>query len=109
MKHLFSETDPFTGLTSKFEFDGRNLVETTSASRENTKVVLDSNTRLANETAYAKRGIKEDWHHVARIPAEVQLEWLLQGFDVLTAPAEEVLKKCRERDYNKVRVTSGGI
>lgn len=109
MKRLFVEADPYTGLQSEYLWDGRNLTERVTASRAHTSTILDANARLANESGFKARGIKEDWMLAARVPAEVQLEWLMSGYDIQKMTPEEILKKCREREYDKLRTVSGRI
>lgn len=107
MNSLFTETDPYTGLTTEFLLDGKNLVERTTASAESTQHVLDHAARLANDADYSKNGIKAGWWHAATIPAEVWLKWAEGGFDIFTASTPDIMKKLRDPDYKLLRTTSG--
>jgi hypothetical protein len=107
MKPLFTEYDPHTGWTVEYLSDGKNLVERTTVDRAPSRRVVDHATQLRNNTDYSKAGIKNDWWHVADIPAAVQLEWMNQGFDITKASTKEILAKLRHPDYAWLRTTSG--
>lgn len=109
MKSIHTEIDAFTGLRRDVQTDGRLIREVTTTDSSNTRATLDHLQRLRADESYAKQGIKEGWHHAATIPAEVVIEWLNQGFDVFTAHPTEILKRLRQRDYEKLRATSGRI
>lgn len=109
MKQILQQTDPYTGLQTEWRGDGKRLIEVVTAHADVTRKVLDSNTKLRNEPMYAKRGIKNDMQHAARVPAEVWVQWANEGFDIFTAHPREILKKLRDRDYERLRVTSGRI
>jgi len=110
MKTLFTEVDPHTGLKSEYlTEDGSTLTERITADRQATTDTLDHLGRLANDERYSKDGIKQDWWHVGSIPAEVWLQWKNEGFDIFTASTEEIMKKLRDPDYQRLRATSGRI
>lgn len=109
MKTLFTETDPYSGLHREVQFDGRGMREVTRSDAGATRATLDHLQRLRGDDAYAKRGIKDGWYHAATIPMEVVVEWMNEGFDVFTAHPSEILKRLRQRDYEKLRATAGRI
>lgn len=109
MKTLFTEHDPYTGWVTEFLTDGKSLMERTTVDVAASRAVVDHTTRLQNDTDYSKRGIKNDWWHVGTIPAEVQLEWLNQGYDITKMTTAEIMQKLRHPDYARLRATSGRI
>lgn len=109
MKTIHTEFDPLTGLRQEVQTDGRHMREVTHSSANTTQATLDHLSRLRNDEAYAKQGIKEGWHHAATIPMEVVLQWRNEGFDVFTAHPNEIMKRLRQREYELLRATSGRI
>ena len=107
MKTLFTEHDPYTGFITEYATDGKVLQERVTVDRTASRAVIDHTSALANDTDYSKAGIKNDWWHVATIPAEVQLEWLTQGYDIMKMSTAEIVAKLRHPDYAKLRATSG--
>lgn len=107
MKALFTEHDPLTGWVTEYLTDGRSLMERTTVDVAASRAVADHTNALQNDTAYSKAGIKSDWWHVGTIPAEVQLEWLNQGYDIHKMTTQEILTKLRHPDYARLRATSG--
>lgn len=109
MKHLFIERDPVNGLQREYCFDGKNLVERTRAMPGLAQKVLDNNARMRNDPDYKRRGIKNEMQHVGRIPSEVWIRWMNEGFNIFTARPEEIRRKLNDRDYAHLRVTDGKI
>jgi hypothetical protein len=107
MKTLFVEHDPYSGFITEYLTDGKVLQERTTVDVAASRAVVDHTSKLQNDTDYSKRGIKNDWWHVATIPAEVQLEWLTQGYDIMKMSTKEIMTKLRHPDYAKLRATSG--
>lgn len=109
LKTIYTEYDPLVGVHRDVQTDGRNMREVTRTDPGATRATLDRLQTLRSDDAYAKQGIKEGWHHAATIPMEVVVEWMNQGFDVFTAHPSEILKRLRNRDYEKLRATAGRI
>jgi len=109
LKTIHTEIDPLTGLRRDVQTDGRHMREVTQTDASNTKATLNHLSRLRSNEDYAKSGIKEGWHHAATIPMEVVVEWMNQGFDVFNAHPSEIMKRLRQRDYEKLRATAGRI
>lgn len=109
MKTIYTEHDSLYGLRREVQTDGRGMREVTHSDAAATRQTMDHLQRLRSDADYAKRGIKEGWHHAATIPAEVVVEWLNQGFDVFKAHPTEILKRLRDRDYEKLRATAGRV
>ena len=109
MKTIFTELDPLMGVRREVQTDGRHFREVTSSDAAHTRASLDKLARLRNDESYARDGIKKGWHHVADIPAAVVLQWMNEGFDVFKAHPSEIIKRLRDRDFEKLRATSGRI
>jgi hypothetical protein len=109
MKTIYTETDPTTGLRREVQTDGRHMREVTRSDPAATRATLDRMSRLRADDGYARTGIKEGWHHAASVPAEVWLRWANEGFDIFKAHPTEILKRLRDRDYERLRATSGRI
>ena len=107
MKTLFTEHDPLTGWVTEYLTDGKSLMERTTVDVAASRKVVDYTTALQNDTEYSKQGIKGDWWHVGTIPAEVQLEWLNQGYDITKMSTAEILQQLRKPEYARLRATSG--
>lgn len=71
--------------------------------------ILENNRRLANDTDYTKKGIKDDWWHYASIPNIVIQEWSKKvGGDILSKKYEkELFKFLNSPDYAYLRSTHG--
>ncbi len=95
MKHIFYERDPVTGRTTAIPGLAQKVV--------------DSNARMRNDPNYRRRGVKNEFQHVGRIPSEVWLRWMNEGFNVFTAHPSEIIKRLRDPDYAKLRVVDGKI
>lgn len=109
MKTIYRETDPHTGLVSAIETDGKVMREVTYSDPAATRATLDRLQQVRNDDAYAKAGIKAGWQHAGTVPAEVWLQWKNEGFDIFTASTAEIIKRLRDRDFEKLRATSGRI
>jgi hypothetical protein len=109
MKHIFYERDPINGLQREYTFDGKNLTERTSAIPGLAQKIVDNNARMANDGDYKRRGSKSGLQHIGRIPSEVWIRWMNEGFNIFTAHPEDIRRKLRDRDYSKLRVVDGKI
>ncbi len=108
MTHLFTESDPLTGLTKEYRYQDGKLIE---HSTQDVAPLLDHTARLRNDPAYARDGIKNDMQHVAHIPAVVVLKWINEhGFDATQAHPREILRFIEARpEFHYLKTTSGGI
>lgn len=72
---------------------------------------IDHYQRLRNNPEYSRQGIRKDWHHVASVPADVQLEWATKfGFEAWNAHPNEIARFIETHpEYNKLKVTDGRI
>lgn len=109
MKTIHTEYDPLMGVRREVQTDGRLMREVTSSDPATTRASLDHMQRLRNDESYSRDGIKKGWHHVADIPPELVLQWMNEGFDVFKAHPSEILKRLRDRDFERLRATSGRI
>ena len=107
MKTLFVEHDPYTGYITEYATDGKVLQERTTVDVAASRAVVDHTAALARDTDYSKRAINSDCCQVGTIPAEVQLEWLTQGYDITKMTTQEIMSKLRHPDYARLRATSG--
>ena len=106
-KRLLSR-DPITGLLTYHSYDF--LTDTTIISYESDPTpVLDINQKIANETDFTKKGIKQGWWLYASIPVQLQVEWLInEGIDIYKKEDwPRVRAKINDRDFCKVKTTHG--
>jgi len=102
--------DPFTGVTTYFLYDpasGEWGVE----SVQDVEKILDANKTLQNEADYSKKGIKNEWWHVASIPVVLQEKWLREeGIDLFNKEHwPKVKAKLNDPDYLYLKTTAGKV
>jgi hypothetical protein len=100
--------DPFTGMTTYFDYD--HVSDTTLISREqDVKLLLDVNKKLQNDADYSKDGIKREWWHYASIPPIIIEKWRNEfGIDVFNKDHEKaVFRKLNDPEYRYLKTTSG--
>ena len=109
-KRLLSR-DPITGLMTFHSYDPTTdeTIISYEVEKKSTEIILDCNQKIANETDFTKKGIKDGWWLVASIPVELQIQWLInEGIDVYkTEDWPKVKQKLLDRDFNKVKTTHG--
>lgn len=93
----------------EYSFDGKRLIERTTAIPGVARRVMDVNAQMRNDPDYKRRGIKNEMQHVGRIPSEVWIRWMNEGFNIFTARPDEIRRKLNDRDYAHLRVTDGKI
>jgi hypothetical protein len=101
MKKLL-DYDPLTKTSTFHEYDhstGKTQIETV----QDVRGILDHNKRLANDTSYKQRGMKEDYYHFATVPNVVLMEMMEKHH--LDWRRDEDLPKIERllsRDYKKL-------
>lgn len=72
---------------------------------------LERNNRLRNDDDYKRKGIKEDWYHVASIPNAVIMKWLREeGIDFYNEDHWPAIKrKLNSAEYSYLRTARGRI
>lgn len=102
------EYDQLTGVKTTYgSEDGQMIVKT----EQDVEPHLDYTQTLRNDADYAKRGIKNNFQHLGHIPNAVIAKMLTEdGFDVMRAPARDVVKFLRRNweKYGKLVVTPSG-
>lgn len=106
-KRLLSK-DPITGLLTYHSYDSQTD-ETIISYEADSSLILDINQKIANETDFTKKGIKQGWWFYASIPVELQIQWLInEGIDVYKEEDwPRVKEKINDRDFSKVKTTHG--
>lgn len=102
--------DPFTGVTTTFDYDHSN--DLTIVGREqDIQPALDRNKALQNNDQYSKDGIKECWWHEAFIPNVIIEKWKLEeGIDVFDKnDAKKVKQKLNSPEYLYLKTTAKKI
>ena len=65
--------------------------------------ILDHNKRLANDSSYKQRGIKEDYYHFATVPNVVLMEMMEKHhLDWRRNEDLPMIEKLLSRDYKKL-------
>ena len=102
--------DPFTGVTTYFDYDYATD-RTTIGMEQDVSVILDVNKARQNETEYSKSGIKNEWWHMCTIPTIVMERWKNEkGIDVLNKDHWGAVKKLlNDPDYKWLKATSGYV
>jgi hypothetical protein len=101
MKKLL-DYDPLTKTSTFHEYDhstGKTQIETV----QDVRGILDHNKRLANDSSYKQRGMKEDYYHFATVPNVVLMEMMEKHH--LDWRRDEDLPKIERllaRDYKKL-------
>jgi len=67
--------DPFTGLTTTFEYDHASD-QTYIGYHQDASAILEANRLDRLDEEAHRRGAKEEWARYARVPVIVQMEWL---------------------------------
>lgn len=108
MQRRMLSKDPFTGLETHHEYDPATE-ETRIILTGDAEPVLEENKRLANDTQYSKKGIKQEFWKYASIPAGIQVKWLIEhGVDVYnTQHAERMGKLLELPEYKYLKCTTG--
>jgi hypothetical protein len=102
--------DPFTGMTTTFDYDFSS--NTTYVGREQDfSLLLDANKALQNDESYSKQGIKSEWWHMAKIPNIVIEKWKNEkGIDVLNKDHWPAVKRLlNDPEYRWLKTTAGYI
>ena len=100
--------DPYTGMTTTFDYD--YATDTTYIGRtQDTSLVLEVNKALQNDESYSKDGIKNDWWHYACIPSLIIEKWRNEfGIDVFNKDHEKaVYAKLNDPEYRYLKTTAG--
>lgn len=64
---------------------------------------LEKCRRLANDTSYKRKGIKEDWYHFATVPNSILLELKTKHhLDYTKADDLPKIEKLLQREYKKL-------
>lgn len=106
-RRLLSD-DPYTGVKTWHEHDSltdeTRIIHTTDA-----EPVLELNKAMANDAEFSKEGIKRGMWLYARIPAGVQVDWLINhGVDIYNKDHGARLSKLLEDpQYQYLKTTSG--
>lgn len=99
--------DPVTGLSEWHSYDA--LTDTTIIRTEgDSEPYLDMNKKMANDTDFTKKGIKDEFWLYASIPPAVQVKWLIEkGVDVYNKNhGREISKLLEDPDYRYLKTTA---
>ena len=99
--------DPFTGITTYFDYD--HVSDTTIVgSEQDVKILLDANKALQNDEDYSKSGIKNGWWHYASYPAIIIEKWINEfGVDVFNKDHQKkVLELTNRPEYRYLKTTT---
>lgn len=99
--------DPFTGVTSYFDYD--HATDTTYVgSEQDVSLLLDRNKMLQNDPEYWKRGVRECWAHFASYPAIIIEKWLTEyGVNVFDKDHAKKVKELTNRpEYRYLKTTT---
>lgn len=89
--------DPLTKTSTWFE-GGAN--EFRICQQQDVEQILERNKRLANDTSYKQKGIKEDLYHFATVPNTILHEILVKhGLDWTKNDDLAKIEKLLQRDY----------
>ena len=96
--HVYHDYDPVTDETRIEEW-------------QDVAPFLETNTELRNDEDYKKRGIKNEWWHVARIPVGVQNKWLHEhGVDIFNKDHMPAVKRLlNSPEWRYLRTATGKI
>ena len=82
--------DPLTGLWTSVGFQDEKLI---IKYQKDVAPSLDYTNALRNAPEYAKRGIKQNWYHMAHIDDAIILKMKSEdGFDCTTAHPREIIQ-----------------
>lgn len=108
MKRLL-DYDPLTGITQWHHFDemtGKTTIETV----QDVEPFIEMNKKMRNDADYSRRGMKNEFWHVATIPIVVQEQWLKEGIDIHNNdhwPA--VKRKLNDPEWQYLRTSLGRV
>jgi hypothetical protein len=102
--------DPLTGITQYHHFDPVTEV-TTIETIQDVEPILNANKAMQNDTAYSKRGIKNEMWHAACVPNIIQEKWLREkGVDVWNNDHWPKVKRLlNDPDWKWLKTTTGTI
>lgn len=71
--------------------------------------VLEANKSMQNSTEHSKKGIKQEFWQYASIPAEVQVDWLInKGVDIHNRDhAKKMFQLLNDPEYRYLKTTAG--
>jgi len=99
--------DPFTGITTYFDYD--HASDTTIVGYEqDASVILDANKALQNNDEYTRQGIKQGWWHYASYPAIIIQKWATEyGVDVFNKDHQKkVIQLVNQPEYKYLKTTT---
>lgn len=102
--------DPLTKTTTyhDYDHDTRKTYITTSQDVED---MLELNKKLYNDDG--RKGVKQDWWHVAHVPNSIITKWLLEeGIDFFSTEPEHVRKvkqKLNSNEWRYLRTSEGKV
>lgn len=104
------DIDPETGLHTYHEYDHAQR-KTVIHYEQDVESVLERNKALANDDRHKRRGIKQEWMHVASIPVVVQMKWLIEhGVDVYNKDHQKKVNQLlQDPEWRYLRTTSGRL
>lgn len=72
---------------------------------------LEANKQLQNDEEYKRRGIKNEWYHVASIPIGVQYKWLKEkGVDIYNKDHWPAVRRLlNDPEYRYLRTSTGKV
>lgn len=65
--------DAMTGIRTYHDYD-HDTKQTIITQEQDVSGILEHNKRLANDSSYKQKGIKEDWYHFATVPNNVLVD-----------------------------------
>ena len=100
MSKTLIEYDPLTKTSTWFE--GSHNGGFVIAQTQDVEAILEKTKRLANDSSYKQKGIKDDWYHFASIPTTVLHEILTKhNLDWANKDDLPKIEKIIQRDYKK--------
>lgn len=101
------DVDPFTGMTTYFDYDETN--DTTIIHREqDVTPILEMNKAMQNDGDVWKEGVKNSWAHYAQIPNIVIEKWLNEkGVNVYNKDHQKaVFRLLNDPEYRYLKTTT---
>ena len=107
MSRRLISSDPSLGIDTFHEYDSQTD-ETKIIHIGQTTDVIERNKRIANDTDFTKKGIKQELWMYASIPAGIQVKWLVEhGVDVWNKDHGEAIGKLiNSPEYAYLKCTS---
>lgn len=106
MKRLLDH-NPVTGLTEIFHYNESTDVSTIEV-RQDVSGALELAKAMRNDEEYSKKGIKEDWWHLAHIPDSIILKMKFEdGVDVYDRNDWKAVGRLLDTKYSNFKTTSG--